>query len=314
MRRRSAGRVHDRLWYLGREESGVYLLEGDSSSLIVSGGMSYLAPMVFSQLRAFGIDEERIGKLLILHAHFDHVGLVPFFRRRYPALEIIASKRGWEILRMPKGIDTINAFSRLVAERMGVTGCLEGRDLEWRDDVAGEAVSEGDEIDLGGMTVRVIETPGHSSCSLSAYCPEIRALFPSDGAGIPYEQAIIPSGNSNFTQYQKSLKKLEPLAVEILCADHYGYVTGPEAADYISRSIDAAAEKRALIEAVYRRTRSVDETVKELVAEIYANHPAYFLPPEIYAGVYRQTVRHVAGALEKQVYLNEKRERLHAKG
>jgi glyoxylase-like metal-dependent hydrolase (beta-lactamase superfamily II) len=314
MRRRSAGRVHDRLWYLGREESGVYLLEGDSSSLIVSGGMSYLAPMVLSQLRAFGIDERRIGKLLILHAHFDHVGLVPFFRRRYPALEIFASKRGWEILRMPKGIDTINAFSRLVAERMGVTGCLEGRDLEWRDDVAGEAVSEGDEIDLGSVTVRVIETPGHSSCSLSAYCPEIRALFPSDGAGIPYEQAIIPSGNSNFTQYQKSLKKLEPLAVEILCADHYGYVTGPEAADYISRSIDAAAEKRALIEAVYRRTRSVDETVKELVAEIYANHPAYFLPPEIYAGVYRQTVRHVAGALEKQVYLNEKRERLHAKG
>ena len=44
---------------------------------------------------------------------------------------------------MPKGIETINAFSRVVAERMGVTGCLEGRDLEWRDDVAGEAVSEG---------------------------------------------------------------------------------------------------------------------------------------------------------------------------
>ena len=314
MRRRSVGRVHDRLWYLGREESGVYLLEGDSSSLILSGGMSYLAPKVLSQLHAFGIDEERIEKILILHAHFDHVGLVPFFRRRYPALEIYASKRAWEILRMPKGIDTINAFSRLVAERMGVTWCLEGRDLEWRDDVAGEAVSEGDKIDLGGITVRVLETPGHSSCSLSAYCPEIRALFPSDGAGIPYEQAIIPSGNSNFTQYQQSLKKLETLAVEILCADHYGYVTGPEAATYISGSIDAAAEKRALIEAVYRRTRSVDETVKELVAEIYVNHPAYFLPPEIYAGIYRQTVRHIAGALEKKVYLNEKKERLHAKG
>jgi len=298
MRRRSAGKIHDRLWYLGREESGIYLLEGDSASLIISGGMSYLAPMVLNQLHAFGIDEGRIGKLLILHAHFDHVGLVPFFRRRYPALEIFASKRGWEILRMQKGIDTINAFSRLVAERMGVPGCLEGRDLEWRDDVAGEAVSEGDQIDLGGMTVRILETPGHSSCSLSAYCPEIRALFPSDGAGIPYQQAIIPSGNSNFTVYQQSLEKLEPLAVEILCADHYGYVTGPEAADYISRSIDAAAEKRALIEAIYRRTRSLDETVKELVAEIYANHTGYFLPREIYEGIYRQTVRHVAGALE----------------
>jgi 2-aminobenzoylacetyl-CoA thioesterase len=314
MRHRSAGRIHDRLWYLGREESGLYLLEGDSSSLIISGGMSYLAPMVSSQLRAFGIDEGKIGRLLILHAHFDHVGLVPFFRRRYRALDILASKRGWEVLGMGKGIDTINAFSRLVADKMGVSGCLEGRDLEWRDDVTGEAVFEGDRIDLGGLTVQIIETPGHSSCSVSAYCPEIRALFPSDGAGIPYGQAIIPSGNSNFTLYQQSLKKLEPLPVDLLCADHYGYVTGTEAAEYISRSIAAAAEKRELIEAVYLRTRSEEETVRELVAEIYTNHTAYFLPPEIYTGIYRQTVRHVAGALEKRISLNQTDERMHARG
>lgn len=314
MRSRSAGRIHDRLWYLGREESGIYLLEGDASSLIISGGMSYLAPIVLNQIHAFGIDEGRIGKLLILHAHFDHVGLVPFFRRRYPALHILASRRGWEILGMTKGIDTINAFSRLVAEKMGVAGCLEGLDLEWRDDVTGEAVSEGDQIDLGGVTVRIIETPGHSSCSLSAYCPEIRALFPSDGAGIPYGQAIIPSGNSNFTRYQQSLKILEPLAVDVFCADHYGYVTGPEAADYIPRSIEAAAEKRRLIEAVYLRTRSEEETVKELVAEIYASHTSYFLPPEIYAGIYRQMVRHVAGALENKISLNQENGRMHARG
>ena len=46
MRCRNAGKVHDRLWYLGREESGIYLLEGDVDSLIVSGGMSYLAPII----------------------------------------------------------------------------------------------------------------------------------------------------------------------------------------------------------------------------------------------------------------------------
>ena len=50
MRRRTAGRIHDRLWYLGREESGIYLLEGDSAALILSGGMRYLAPTVASQI------------------------------------------------------------------------------------------------------------------------------------------------------------------------------------------------------------------------------------------------------------------------
>ena len=87
------------------------------------------------------------------------------------------------------------------------------------------------------------------------------ALFPSDGGGIPYAEMIIPSGNSNFTQYQESLEKLKPLKVDMFCADHYGYVTGREAENYIFRSIDAARENRAMVEAIYRRTGSIDATV-----------------------------------------------------
>ena len=299
MRSRKAGRIGAQLWYLGREESGIYLLEGRESSILISGGMSYLAPIVETQMDSFGIDRTKIRKLLILHAHFDHVGLVPFFCRRYPGLQVKASARAWEILKMAKGIETINAFSRLVAERMGFSGCLAGRDLEWRNDVTGETVAGGDRIDLGGVELSILDTPGHSSCSISAYAALIGALFPSDGGGIPYEEMILPAGNSNYTQYQKSLEKLKPLKVDLLCADHYGYVSGREAGGYIARSIEAAREKRTVIESVLQRTGSIDETVRDLVAELYDRHPGYFLSPEIYAGVYRQTVRHIAGAMEK---------------
>ena len=297
MRSRNAGRICDGLWYFGREESGVYLIEGEEASLIVSGGMSYLAPVVVGQFKAFGVDERKITKLLILHAHFDHVGLVPFFRRRYPRLDIFASARGCEVLRTSRAIETINAFSRLVAERMGFLGCLSGSDLEWRNDIVALTVSEGESIDLGGFTVKIFETPGHSSCSISAYVPELRVLFPSDGGGIPYGETILPAGNSNFSMYQKSLQKLQLLDVDFLCADHYGYVTGDEAKTYINCSIDAAKEMRALIEIVLKRTGSIEETVRELVGDIFDRHPGYFLSPEIYAGVYRQTVRHIAGTM-----------------
>jgi 2-aminobenzoylacetyl-CoA thioesterase len=295
----NAGRIGDRLWYLGRRESGIYLLEGEECSLIVSGGMSYLAPVVQDQLVSFGIDEKRINKLLILHSHFDHVGLVPFFRRRYPDLQVYASARAWQILQMPKSIETLNAFGRFVAERLGVAGWLDGYDVEWRDDVVGETVSEGTTIDLGGLTVQIMETPGHSSCSISAYVPEMRALFPSDGGGIPYGEMILPSGNSNFTKYQESLEKLQPLKVNMFCADHYGYVTGREAEDYLFRSSEAARDYRAMVEAIYRRTGSIEATVEELVKERFAYCSDFFIGPEIYAGVCRQTVRHIVGAMEE---------------
>ncbi len=297
MRSHNAGRIGERLWYLGREEAGVYLLEGDTASMIINGGTSYLAPVVQNQLSAFGIDQRKLKKLLILHSHFDHVGLVPFFRRRDPELQVYASARAWQILQSPKAIETINASSRLVAERMGVSGCLEGVDLEWRPDGAGHVVSEGAIIDLGGLTVRIMETPGHSSCSISAYVPEIRALFPSDAGGIPYKEVILPSGNSNFTQYQQSLEKLKSLKIDMFCADHYGYVTGQEAETVIGRSIDAAKSYRAMVEEIYRRTSSIDATAQELVTERYTRVPEFIVAPEIYAGVCRQIARHIAGAM-----------------
>jgi glyoxylase-like metal-dependent hydrolase (beta-lactamase superfamily II) len=299
MRIRNPGRVRDRLWYLGHVESGIYLLEGQDESLVISGGMSYICPTVMGQFEEFGIDKARIKKLLILHAHFDHIGVVPFFKRCQTALEIYASARAWEILRMPEAIDTINEFSRSVADRMGMgEACLE-YDVDWRMDIAGTTVSEGDILDLGDFKVEIIETPGHSSCSISAYVPQIKALFPSDGGGVPYKDMIITSGNSNYTAFQRSLEKLEGLEVDYLCADHYGYVIGDEARDFISCAIAQAREHRARIEDVYSKTKDIDATVKELIGSLYAEHPDYFLSPEIFEGVYRQMVRHIVAAVDE---------------
>lgn len=300
MRIRTPGKICDGLWFLGREESCVYLLEAEGESMILSGGMSYIVPDILEQFGRWGIDEERITKLLILHSHFDHVGIVPFFKRRNPHLQIYASARAWEILGMPKAIATINEFSLDVARRLNKEEVFSRYDLSWRDDVKGVAVGEGDLIELGGLQVHILETPGHSSCSITAYVPKLKALFASDGGGIPFKDTIIPSGNSNFTKYQQSLEKLKALEVELVCADHYGYVTGEEAREFIGRGIEMAARLRMRIEEVYLRYRDVSRAAKALVEEFYRVNPDYFLSPGIYEGVYNQMVRHIVQGIEQQ--------------
>ncbi len=298
MRIRKRGRVRDQIWFLGREESGIYLLEGRDGSMIISGGMSYILPDVLRQFEEFGIDEEKITKLLILHSHFDHVGIVPFFKRRHPEMEVYASIRAWEILQMPKAIATINEFSQTVANRMGKQSVYSTYDLEWREDVTGKTIGEGDKIDLGGLKVRVLEIPGHSSCSIAAYVPELKTLFPTDGGGIPFNETIVTSGNSNYTKYQESLERMKDLEVEYYCADHYGYIFGEEASDFASKTIEMAKQKRAQMEEVYCSTRDIDEAAKRLVSSFYDENPYYFLSPEIFLDVYRQMVRHIASVIE----------------
>ena len=298
MRVRRPGKIREGLWLLGRKESCLYLLEGSKESMIVSGGMSYLVPDLLQQFNTFGIDESRITKLVILHSHFDHVGTVPFLKRRYPELEIHASARAWEILHMPKAINTINEFSRDVTRRMGRDEAYIIHDLEWRDDIKGKTVSEGDYIDLGDLKGLIYETPGHSSCSISFYVPQFNALFPSDSGGIPYNETIIVSGNSNFTKYQESLEKLKDLEVKFFCADHYGYITGDESGDFIQQCIRFAMNFRALMEQCYQRTGDIEIATREMVSSFYKVNSDYFLSQEILEGVYRQMIRHIANAME----------------
>lgn len=298
MRIRKPGKVREEIWFLGREESGVYLLEGKKDSMIISGGMSYIVPDVLGQFKEFGIDEKKINKILILHSHFDHVGIIPFLKRRHPGIEILGSERAWELLRMEKAIVTINEFSRNVAKRMGKEALYSEFDLEWTGDISGKSLREGDRIDLGSIEVTILEIPGHSSCCIAAYIPGIKALFPTDGGGIPFDETIVTSGNSNFTKYQESLERLKPLEVEYYCADHYGYVTGEEARKFISMTIEMAKKKRSQMEEAYRSTRDIDAAARLLISSFYKESPDYFLSPEIFFDVHRQMIRHIASVIE----------------
>ena len=293
------GKVCDGLWYLGRPESGVYLLEGRDESVIISGGMSYLVADILHQLDEFGLKEDRIQGIIILHAHFDHIGIVPLFRRRNPDIKIYASARAWQILSESKHIDTINQFSRLLAERMKIHVPYAADQLDWPVGLSGETVSEGEVIDLGNRGIQIFETPGHSSCSISAYVPQIKALFPSDGGGIPYKGTILASANSNFTLYLESLKKLERLEIDYLCADHFGHIFGNEAKSYISSSIDLAIKERARLEEIYRHSFDIDTAAKEMASSFLEENPDYFLTLDIYEGVCRQMMRHIAKTMNQ---------------
>lgn len=299
LRIRKAGKICDHVWYLGREESGVYLVEGSEFSMMINGGLCYIVSDVLAQFKEFKIDEQKIKKLLILHSHFDHVGLVPFFKGRLTDLTVYASHKAWDALHGTQKIREINSKNEITIKRMKTSVDLSCYDLVWRDDIQGVSVSEGDSIDMGRFRVDIIETPGHSDCSICAYIPQIKALFSSDSGGIPYQDSIAPSGNANYTQFQESLRKLEKFEVDYLCADHFGYVTGPEARAFISGSIHASDEFCSMIRAVYRRAGSIEKTVNKMINYTFALNHEYFLSPDIIEGVYRSMIQHIILKMDK---------------
>lgn len=274
----------------------MYLLEGSKTSVLISAGMHYILPDLFRQLDTWGLDSSRIEHVVILHAHFDHVGVVPYLKRNRPSLKIYASARGWEVLTNPKAISVINEFSEKVRRRVkGEEDPLAGMDWKWRDDVQGETLARGDQLDIGGRELRFFETPGHSSCSVSAWVPGLNILFPSDAVAIPYRNEYLIAVGSSFEKYLASLDQLAALDVRLLCADHYGCVAGEEAREYIHQTRDATVRMMEEMRRALEKEGSVEDAARQLIRLHYTLRPDYFVHPDILLRTYTQMLKQLAG-------------------
>jgi 2-aminobenzoylacetyl-CoA thioesterase len=296
MRIDKAGWITDRVLLLGRQESNVYLLKGKECT-IVGGGMISIVPDVLEQLVRFGIEESEVTRLLILHSHFDHCGIVPFFARRWPQVKVVASARAKDLLSNPKVVESISLLSQsLIAERSMQKEAGE-LDLVFDGIEVHETVKGGDRVNWGGIELEIIDAPGHSSDSIAVYMPADKALFASDAGGIPFGENVFAAGNSDFTKYEQTLERFKQVDVEIHLAEHYGAFTGQDARSFMPRSIEAARETRRRMEASYRRTRNIETSTEELTDLFMKEAPDYFLPREVMAMVIGQMMKNIAKSL-----------------
>lgn len=291
------GKITERITLLGRKESNVYCLDGGSESVIIGGGMVYIVPEVAEQINEFGIDENKIKRIVILHSHFDHCGIVPFLRKKWPWASVAASEAARAMLAKNKVIETIHAMNHDAlkrknmlekAEEMGFAD-FEGINVD-------EVLKQGQKIACGDRTLEILEVPGHSSCSIAVYVPEEKAMFGSDAGGIASDSGVFPAANSNFDKYQQSLEKMAAYDIDVYLAEHYGVHTREDAKNFLPRTIKVAQQLREKIEKSLDRTNDPEKTADELTEERMKNAPSEFLPKEIVHMINRQ----MAGFLYKQ--------------
>ncbi len=290
------GKITDRILLLGRRESCVYLVDGNGEYTLMGGGMVHIVPEVLAQLNRFDISEEKIRRILILHAHFDHCGIVSYFKRRLPWLEVVASARAKALLSTPKVIDAIERLNRMLLIRYGRLKEAEELDLSFSGIAVDTVVGNGDTLSCGDLSMEIIDVPGHSSCSIAVYLRGEKALFGSDAGGIPFGDRVFTAANSNFDQYMTSLEKMLTYDVEVYLAEHYGAATGKDARRFLERSMASALETRKIVESVYAETGDIPESTEAATDRLMAHAPDDFLPREVISLVVGQMVNYVAKA------------------
>lgn len=249
VKQRAIGRLHERIAAVTDGWYAPYLVRGDHKTLMVDAGLSLLAPSYLASLRELLSEAGRLDYLLLTHSHYDHIGAAAHLKRHFPALRIGAHERVAGLLHKPTALDLMRRLTANHAEPADQGGGDE--DLTLQPFEVDIHLKQGDEIDLGGLTCRIYETPGHTRDSLAFYLPEIKALLPGEACGVLQGEPgrkLQVEFLASFQAYVDSLRLMTALSPDIICLAHGWVLTGRDARALLLRSWTETFQYRALIE------------------------------------------------------------------
>jgi glyoxylase-like metal-dependent hydrolase (beta-lactamase superfamily II) len=208
-----------------------------------------------------GMANLRLAHIIVTHHHIDHCGGAHALRQATGARICLHPTEArllsdWRAA-APQDVD-IPAEPQTLAERLGA----------WRRATAQTTadclVQGGDTIQVGNVTIEVIDTPGHTLGSISLYLRDEGVLFTGDTVLGLGTVAIMPPPHGDMALYMQSLERLKSYQAALLCPGH-----GPPVRDVarkLQELIDHRQERERQIVAAVGQGRG---RLEALLAELY---------------------------------------------
>jgi glyoxylase-like metal-dependent hydrolase (beta-lactamase superfamily II) len=153
---------------------------------------------------------------------------------------------------------------------------------------------DGDELAVGGLTLRAIETPGHAANHLVFACAEENALFSGDHV-MGWSTSVVAPPDGSMTDYMTSLEKLRGRSEAVYWPGHGGAVTDPQR--YLRGLIVHRRQREA---AILDRIDAGVSTLEAIVASVYAG-----LDPKLVGAARLSALAHLEDLTRRGVVLEE---------
>jgi glyoxylase-like metal-dependent hydrolase (beta-lactamase superfamily II) len=223
-------------------------------------------------------ENRNIDALLLTHTHYDHTGSCSYLQNRFQ-FDIYTSTVGANLLKKRKVVDFINHLNREYDRQTGVKTDITLGSLRKL-----KALSEGDILPVdSNHHLKVLETPGHTRCSLSFLLLPDRILFPGDSVGVAEKDGTVkPLFLSSYLSYIESLRKLMKLRAEMICFSHNRFIRGRDRiARFLERSLQSAVDFKETILRHQSSSGEIDaEDLAAKVLDAHFPHPTVMGPRE----------------------------------
>lgn len=196
------------------EETHCYLLEGDDRCLLIDTGLG------------IGDIREQVTRLTskpviaaATHIHWDHIG----GHRYFPDFCAHELELSWLSGAFPLSLEAIR---EMVLDRCDPPENYDVNTYEFFQGTPARVLHDADEIDLGGRTIRVLHTPGHSPGHMCFWEPARGYLFTGDLVYKDMLFAYYPS--TDPAAYLTSLERVASLPAARVFPAHHTLNIEPE--------------------------------------------------------------------------------------
>jgi len=233
--------VADNLWILGNEYFHFYLINGSDACALVEIGISATVDILLEQLSSLKLKPDF---LIVTHPHSDHVTGLDFLRQAFPEAKVMAGEGAESFLNHPKAVKSTITEDHYVAKSMASHSLSTSRPaIKSVPSLSGCTVmKEGQELDLGGLTIRFLEAKGHSPGNIIIYIPASKAVLASDSLGNRYPgRGFFPTFFTGYADYLATIDRLSVLKPTILGLAHNGlFSRNEDIKDILQKSRKAA--------------------------------------------------------------------------
>ena len=155
--------------------TGAFVIAGDQTALVETGPKTSL-DSVLDDLGRLGV--EALDWIIVTHIHLDHAGAAGSLADRWPDARVAVH---------PVGAPHLADPSKLWASAARIYGNSMEQLWGGIDPIPEErlvVLNDGDIVDLGGRTLRAVETPGHARHHHAFVDSETGACFVGDALGV----------------------------------------------------------------------------------------------------------------------------------
>ena len=255
------------------------LLLGEEFTALFDCGMVFCAQETIQKVQE-ALAGRNLDYIFMSHTHYDHIGALPFFREKWPQARTVTTERGAAILLKDTPRRVFRELSAAAAAAQSAECDLNYNDNAFYADII---VKERDIIPLGGLSVEVMETPGHTRDSLSFFIPEISLLILCETPGV-----LMPDGNiypTYLTSYDDTIRSIEKCRVkryEVLSLPHMGAVSSEVSETYFDKALAANTACRDFILAMKEKGMDEDEMIDAFFKEYASETLLAYQPKEAF--------------------------------